>query len=470
MSDTELLDIGKSEPFWIGEDKYGREVIYYSLRRLIGYGYDEFWWFDGRYVCCKGSRNSKKSWTTAYWIILHMMEMQYANTLVVRKVGDNNRDSTYALLCKVIYRLHVEHRWRMTTSPLEITYLPTGQKILFRGADNPQKISSITVTHGVLCWAWVEEAYQLDKETDFDLIDQSIRGQMPKGYYPHIFLTFNPWHREHWLKSKFFDVERDDTLAITTDYRCNEFISERDLQYFENLKVQNPRMYQVAGLGDWGVSEGLIYTDWEERDFDKGEIAKRESVVSLFGLDFGFASDPCALVCALLDKATRTIYVYDEWYAKGQSNFDIAERIKEIGYSKERIVCDSAEPKSIYELQKLGIFRATYAIKGNDSIEYGIRTLQAYHFVVSPRCVNFIMELGLYCYDQDAHGRMLNKPIDDFNHGMDAIRYAVMELLYRSGKAEGVVIGPSTDLSSESYREKYGLGGYEPEEDNKYVF
>lgn len=384
-----------------------------------------------------------------------MMKNHNANTLVVRKIGETNRDSTYALLCRIVYMLGVEDKWSMKTSPLELVYKPTKQKIVFRGLDNPQKLSSITVTHGVLCWMWIEEAYQIDKEEDFDLVDQSIRGQMPDGLFPRIMVTFNPWHREHWLKAKFFDTPRADTLAMTTDYTMNEFISDRDRDYFEDLKVRNPKLYQVAGLGDWGVSEGLIYTDWEERDFDLNQILARKSVVALYGMDFGF-TDPTAFVAFAVDTKTRQIYVFDEWYAHGVTSIDISDKIKEMGYQSERIVCDSENPQLIYELQKQGLSGATYAIKTKGSVEYGIQKCQQYHVVILPKCVNFLLEISMYAYAQDAHGKILDKPAHDFSHGMDAWRYALSELLYRSGQREGIVVGPSTDSASEKYRAKYG--------------
>jgi len=466
MTSDALVQINPNDPPFVkGLDENGNETVFFSIQKLIGAGYNEYWWFTGRYCVVKGGRNSKKSWTTAYWIILHMMQMPYANTLVVRKIGDNNKDSTYALLCGLIYKLGVEDRWKMKSSPLELIYRPTGQKILFRGADKPMKISSITVSHGVLCWAWVEEAYQITNERDFDIIDQSIRGLMPEGYYPHIFITFNPWHKEHWLKTKFFDKKRKDTLAITTNYLTNEFVSEADKAYFENLRETNPRLYQVAGLGDWGVSEGLILTDWEERDFDKDEIAKRESAMALYGLDFGF-TDPTAFVASIVDKATRTIYVYDEWYQRGVTNIDIFEKLTEMGYAGEHIVCDNARPDNIYELQRMGMHRIVPSIKGQDSIEYGIQKMQQYHYVIHPRCVNFLTEVGMYCYAQDAMGKMMNKPIDDFNHGIDAHRYSLMELLYRTGVEDGFVVGPSTDQHSERYRTRFGLDGEKRAEDS----
>lgn len=395
-----------------------------SLRELIGEGYDDVWWWDGRYVVIKGSRASKKSYTIAYWIVLHMMELDMTNTLVVRKIADTNRDSTYAVLSKVIYLLGVEDQWRFRTSPLELEYrgrckskADVGQKILFRGLDDPQKLASVTASYGEICFEWVEEAFQIANEADFDKIDQSIRGKMPNGVKPKIFITFNPWHQEHWLKRRFFDNPDSETLAKTTNYMVNEFLSDYDRKMFEDMKERNPRMYEVAGLGNWGVSEGLIFTNWTESDFDKKEIAKRDSVISLFGLDFGYTNDPTALVCALMDKATRTIYVFDELYEKGLDNIELSKRITEMGYAKERIVADCAEPKSIYELQKYGgLTRVVPAIKGSD-IMYGIQKLQQYHIIIHPRCVNTLTEIGLYCFDVDRKtGQTINKPVDAYNH------------------------------------------------------
>ena len=413
MSDAELMPINSN-----------LNVINKSLYEMVGKGYEDFWWWEGRYTVLKGSRGSKKSFSIAYWLIVHIMNIDKTNALVIRKVGDTNRDSTYAILTKVIYMMGVEDQWRMNKSPLELEFRgrcrkreDVGQKILFRGLDDPQKLASVQVTNGVLCYEWIEEAYQVTNEEDFDRVDQSIRGAMPKGVRPRIMLSFNPWHKEHWLKTRFFDNPDSETLAKTTDYRINEFLSDHDRKYFEDLKERNPRLYQVAGLGDWGVSEGLIYENWEERDFDKTEIAQRPSVISIFGLDFGYTNDPTAMTCGLLDKATRTIYIFDELYAKGLDNMQIADRIREMGYAKERIVADCAEPKSIYELQKYGgLSRVVASIKGPD-IMYGIQKIQQFHIIVHPRCVNFLTEISLYCFDVDKKtGKTINKPIDDYNH------------------------------------------------------
>ena len=153
------------------------------LPDVVGKGYKAFWEFKGRYNVCKGGRASKKSKTTALrWIYL-MMKYPLANLLVVRKIGRTLKDSCFTDLKWAVHRLHVEKRWSWKESPLEITYLPTGQKILFRGLDDSLKVTSITVEHGVLCWAWLEEAYELLKETEFDTLDESIRGESAPGLF-----------------------------------------------------------------------------------------------------------------------------------------------------------------------------------------------------------------------------------------------------------------------------------------------
>ena len=213
---------------------------------------------------------------------------------------------------------------------------------------------------------------------------------------------------------------------------CNEFLSEADLVLFEEMK-KNPRRYRTAGLGEWGIVEGLVYANWEEQVFDVHEISIRPSVRSAFGMDFGYVNDPSTLFCGLVDTVAREIYVFDEMYEKGMSNEDIKERVSEMGYSKERIKADSAEPKSIAYLRKAGLTRIRAAKKGPDSIRAGISIIQDYKIIIHPRCVNFITEISNYTWDKDKFDNAINKPIDDFNHLMDAMRYAMEEFDGRKG-------------------------------------
>ena len=199
-----------------------------SLSKVVGKGYNQFWHFKGRYRVVKGSRASKKSKTSALWYITNMMKYPEANLLVVRKVFRTLKDSCFTELKWAIHRLGVDANWDVKESPLEMTYLPTGQKIYFRGLDDPLKVTSITVEVGVLCWLWIEEAYEITAESDFDMLDESIRGAAPQGLFKQATLTFNPWNEHHWLKAKFFDKEDPEVLALTTNYLCNEFLDEQD--------------------------------------------------------------------------------------------------------------------------------------------------------------------------------------------------------------------------------------------------
>ena len=407
-----------------------------NLPDIVGKGYKTYWNFKGRYAVVKGSRGSKKSKTTALWIIYSMMKHKDANTLVVRKTERTLKDSCFSDLKWAINRFGVEAHWKATINPLELTYIPTGQKILFRGFDDPLKITSISVEKGVLCWCWIEEAYEIFNESDFDMLNESIRGAMPEGLFKRFMITFNPWSDKHWLKRRFFDIpDSEDKIALTTTYKCNEWLDKADRKLLEDMKITNPRRYKVAALGEWGVVDGLIYENWFEENFNWRDIARQEGVKSMFGLDFGYTNDPTAFVCGLIDTSTKDIWIFDELYKKGMSNEMIYEEILRMGYSKEKIVADSSEPKSIDRLYDLGLRRIKRARKGKDSIMNGIDFLQDFKIHIHPKCTNFITEISNYVWDEDKTGTKINKPIDDFNHALDALRYSCEEF------ARGSLIG-----------------------------
>lgn len=394
------------------------------LPEVVGKGYKEFWNCKKRYRVCKGSRASKKSKTTALWYIYNIMKYKGANLLVVRKTYRTLKDSCYTELKWAIHRLGVDGFFSCTQSPLEITYLPTGQKIYFRGLDDPLKVTSITVDVGSLCWLWIEEAYEINSEADFDMLNESIRGEVETPLFKQITLTFNPWNDRHWLKKRFFDNPDADTLAMTTNYTCNEWLDDADLQVFETMKEKNPRRYQVAGLGNWGIVDGLVYENWKEQEFNVEDV-RTSATTSVFGLDFGYTNDPSALFCGILDVKAKKLWVFDEMYEKALSNRDIYNNIVNMGFVKEQIIADCAEPKSIDELKYYGIRRIQGAKKGKDSINNGIQWIQELEIIVHPRCVNFLTEISNYQWDSDKFGNKVNKPIDCFNHLMDAMRYAL---------------------------------------------
>ena len=393
-----------------------------NLKDKIGRGYATFWNFKGRYRVCKGGRGSKKSTTTAMWIIYNMMKMPLANTLVVRQTFNTHLDSTWVQLKWATQQLGVAHLWTFSKSPLKATYNPTGQVILFRGLDDPMSITSITVPIGYLCWCWFEEAYQVKSEDAFDKVDMSIRGELPEGYFKQITLTFNPWSDRHWLKRRFFDEPNDeDKLAITTNYLCNEWLGEDDIKLFNHMQTKFPKRYKVEGLGDWGIIDGLVFDNWKIEEFDhtkiKGEL--------LIGLDFGYVNDPTALVCSILDEQNKKLYIFDEHCQKGMLNDAIAQMITNKGYSKSTIIADSAEQKSIEEIKRKGIYRIKPAVKGGGSIVQGIQQLLQYDIIVHPSCEETIKELENYAWDVDKEGTGINKPIDAYNHCIDALRYSL---------------------------------------------
>ena len=421
-----------------------------DLRKTVGYGYDEFWRFRGRYRVVKGGRASKKSKTTALWYIFHIMKIPQTNLLVVRKTYNSLRRSCFAELKWAISRLGVEDFWKITESPLEMTFKPTGQRIVFRGLDDPLKITSITAEVGTLCWLWLEEAYEISDEKDFNTLDESIRGAGSTvgtpGIFKQITLTFNPWSGGHWLKKRFFDTpDSGDKLALTTTYLCNEWLDAADHALFYRMKTENPARYKVAGLGDWGMSDGLIFKNFEVKDFSceplrKGinpfnaelpttatgarlagtAVSKPAAYKFSAGLDFGYMADPTAFCAVFVSQ--NEIFVTDELYDYHLTNREIYSRICRKGYMKERIFADSAEPKSIDELRGLGLSRIEKARKGADSINFGIQLIAGHKLYIHPRCENFIKEISSYARSENGGGSQKYSGCD---HLMDALRYAV---------------------------------------------
>ena len=398
------------------------------LPGVVGKGYATFWNFKGRYRVCKGSRASKKSKTTALNIIKRMMQYPEANTLVVRKVFRTLKDSCFTELKWAINRLGVQAYWEIKESPLEMTYTPTGQKIYFRGLDDPLKVTSITVEIGYLCWCWIEEAYEIMNESDFDMLDESIRGAIPPetGLFKQITLTFNPWNEKHWIRKRFFgeiigkDAQGKPTyrfhdswtspdgqiFATTTNYLCNEWLDEADLKVFNTMKGKQP-----PGRYKGGWPWGLGHCGWPDfmrsggkEAFDVAAISQKPDVKSAFGLDFGYTNDPTALFCGLVSQKERTIWVFDELYEKALTNRVICENVTRMGYAKERIRADCAEPKSIDELREAGLYHVRAARKGKDSVNNGIQYIQGYTIIIHPRCVNFITEISNYTWAEDKFG------------------------------------------------------------------
>ena len=315
-----------------------------KIKDVIGKNYDLFWNDKHFYRVVKGSRGSKKSKTIAINMIYRIMKYPESNLLVIRRVFNTLRNSCRADLIWAINRLKVNHLWRVPKGEHTLTYLPTGQQILFAGLDDPLKLTSITVAQGYLNFVWIEEAFQIEKQEMFETLEESIRGILPSHLFHQITFSFNPWSEDHWLRKRFYndtyDREYIDELiyAITTDYTMNEFLDEITIKRFEEMKIKRPNRYRVAGLGEWGIAEGLVYNNWEILDFDAIELLKKDfSLEAAFGLDFGFTNDPSAFIAVIVDLRNKRLFIFDEFYKKRLLNNEIAEEIKIRGYSKDEI-------------------------------------------------------------------------------------------------------------------------------------
>ena len=400
-----------------------------QLDKIVGGGYNQFFNNKNFYRVVKGSRGSKKSKTTAINFIYRIMEYNWANLLVVRRFSNTNKQSTYTDLRWATNRLGVKHLFKFNDSLPEITYKPTGQKILFRGLDDPLKITSITVENGILCWAWFEEAYQIETFDKFSTVVESIRGSVDDSeFFKQITVTFNPWSERHWLKPTFFDEDTklNNTFSYTTTYRVNEWLDEVDIARYEDLYRTNPRRARIVCDGDWGVAEGLVFENFEVKEFDWVKKLKEKQVVA-HGSDFGFTQDPTTLISTIVDLKNKELWIYDEHYQRGMLTDEIYQMYLDKGLKNAKIIADSAEKRLITEIKRKGISNLKPSIKGQGSIMQGVQFIQGFKIYVHPTCEHTIEELNTYTFDQDKDGNWLNKPIDANNHLMDALRYSLEE-------------------------------------------
>jgi phage terminase large subunit len=371
-------------------------------------------------LICYGGAGSGKSYYIAQRIVSRIIRPDNKrNWLIIRKVGATLRDSTFALLCQVIYDNDLHTLFKINKSEFTITCY-NGYKIIMKGLDNPEKIKSITVTHGTLTDIWIEEATELLEE-DINQLLLRLRGG-DASIKKQVILTFNPISQLHWIKSKYFDREDDDVFILKSTYLDNAFLNEDDIKEIEKFKITNPMYYEVYGLGNWGVIGNIVFSNWKVEKID-------ESIFDTFynGIDFGFTNDPtCILHMAYKN---GKIYIIDEFYRKEMSNSDIA-KITKVMCKKQYVYCDSAEPKSIRELRVLGI-NALPVKKGKDSIHHGIEWIKQQQIIINPSCEWFIKEIQAYNYKKakiDGHERYLSEPIDINNHAMDAMRYGLEQL------------------------------------------
>lgn len=346
------------------------------------------------------------------------------NYLVVRQVGRYLRGSVYQQILNVIYAWGVAHLFDIHKTDMLITCV-NGYQIIFAGLDDVEKLKSLTPEKGAITDVWVEEATETERNTVKQLYKRQRGGSIHTR--KRLTMSFNPILQTHWIYTDYFaplgwaDTQTthvSETLSILkTTYQDNGFLTPEDIADLEN--ETDAYFYTVYTLGNWGVLGHVIFTNWRVEDLRE----KRAQFTNPHnGLDFGFSSDPAAMPVTHYDKAHKTIYVYDELYERGLTNDLLADEIKKrIG--RQYVTCDSAEPKSIAELQQYGV-SAVPARKGKDSVVYGIQWLQQQTIVVDTSCVNVQNELRQYHWKEDKDGHAMRVPVDKYNHAIDGLRYA----------------------------------------------
>lgn len=377
-----------------------------------------------RYQIYFGGSSSGKSVAVAQRAVLDVFGGQ-RNYLVVRNVQKTLRQSCFNEITKQISAFGLSDYFSINKSDLVITCLLNRRQILFAGLDDPEKIKSITPQDGVITDIWVEEATECDRAAVKQL-DKRLRGRSDAK--KRLTLTFNPILQEHWIYSEYFSIWDDskqyvesdehDLSILKTTYKDNRFLAPDDIANLEN--ETDPYYYEVYTLGNWGVLGAVIFKNWRVEDF-----SCLESTFDRYrhGVDWGFGVDPFAYVKVHYDKPRRRLYVCDEICAVGLLNRESAAMVKpHVG--KDRVICDSAEPKSIEEFRGYGI-NAEGAVKGPGSIEHGIKFLQGLEIIIHTRCQQARNEFTRYKYKEDKSGNVLPVPVDRDNHIIDAIRYAL---------------------------------------------
>lgn len=376
--------------------------------------------------------------------MLYKLLNERRKCLVVRKVSATIRESIFAEFKALISDLGIYNQCNINKTDMTIE-LPNGSIFIFKGLDDSEKVKSIQGIDDII----IEEATEL-VENDFTQLNLRLRS---KKKNQQIHIMFNPVSKVNWVYRVFFEKKYKGALIVKTTYKDNTFLPKSYIESIENLKETNFAMWEIYANGKFSSLDKRVFTNWEILEFDieaikRGEaenVAKKlgMNITSLinpkgnpflknhftkksyFGLDFGYTNDPSAFVVFLVDEKKKLMWIYDEFYRSGLLNGDIYNLISYKGYSKEKIVADSAEPKSIAELRKLGLRRIKSAEKGKDSIIHGIQYLQGYKIYIHPKCVNTIMEFENYTWQKDKKtGEYINKPIDDYCHIIDALRYA----------------------------------------------
>ena len=394
-----------------------------------------------RYRIMKGSAGSGKSVDVAQDYIIKLSNPSYAgaNLLVVRKIDESNRDSTFAELNAAVQRVFGAawpKYWKINQSTLRMTCKLTGNEIIFRGMKDSkqrEKVKSITFVRGKLIWIWIEEATELD-ENDIEILDDRLRGHLDNPFlYYQITATFNPINKSHWLKRKFFDYKDSDTFTHHSTYLTNLFIDAAYKRRMERRKELDPDGYRVYGLGEWGETGGLILSKYTVETFDE-DFAHYDKVV--LSQDFGFNHANVILTVGFKDVTVEAgdLFVFDEIYEFEKDTGEIITIANKKNLDKNiRMWCDSANPDKIKTWRKAG-YAAKGANKNQGSVKAQIDILKVLNIHIHPRCSNTIKEIQAWKWKKDAaSGLYLDEPVEVFDDAMAALRYSIEDV--RHGKA-----------------------------------
>lgn len=385
---------------------------------------------DNLHVVCSGGRGSGKSSNLAHVVV--QMLMRYAiNAVAIRKVDNTLEQSVYEQVKWAIYEQGVGHLFKLNKSPLRITYMPRGNYIIFRGAQEPERIKSLKDSRFPFALAWIEELAEFRSEDDVKVITNSLlRGELDEGLFYKFLYSYNPPKRKQsWVNKKYgTQFITDNTFVHHSTYLDNPFISKAFIEEAEATKERSEKRYRWEYLGE-AIGSGVVpfdnlqfreITDEEYRNFDNIRNA----------IDFGYATDPLAFVRWHYDKKKNGIYAMDEYYGQKISNRQLAKWLQDSGYQNDYMFADSAEPKSIAELRdEHGITRIEGVKKGPDSVEYGEQWLDDLDFIcIDPkRTPNIAREFENIDYQTDRDGNPKPRLEDKDNHTIDATRYAFSE-------------------------------------------
>lgn len=372
-----------------------------------------------------GGAGSGKSYGVMQKVILKALNSK-RKILIIRKIQRTIKDSIWILTLNLMQDAGIYRYCRVNKSDYEIA-LPNGSVFLFKGLDDPEKIKSIADITDIV----IEEATELTLD-DFTQLNLRLR---PKEEDPQIYLMFNPVSKANWIYQYFFldkNIQKDQQIIIIhSTYTDNKFLPKEYIEEIKKLKNRNPSYYRIYVLGEFATLDKLVFPVYQKRLISNEEVEKLKKWI---GLDFGYTNDPSALIWGYYDEENKKIYITGEYVKTGMLNNEIAETIKTLELQKDTIYADSASPKDIDEIKRLGV-RIKPAIKGPDSIIHGIQWIQQNEIIVDERCHHVIEELENYTWIKDKKtGEYINKPIDAFNHTIDACRYGLNE--YIKGKKE----------------------------------